>query len=132
MNIANVAQASTPTSFSAKTEGTAKVVSTVTSGNSLPDAIVNAVSSRTSEASITSPQPNSAELNVLVSQANETLQGRFSDLKFTVAEGTDIKVVRIEDKETGELIRQVPSEAMVAIARALEDAQRGMMLTEKV
>ncbi|VAX01582.1 hypothetical protein MNBD_GAMMA19-350, partial [hydrothermal vent metagenome] len=77
-------------------------------------------------------QPNTEELNKLVEQVNMTLQGRFSDLKFTVAEGTDINVVRIEDAETGELIRQIPSEAMVAIARALGEAQQGMMFEERV
>ncbi|MDT8384229.1 MAG: flagellar protein FlaG [Gammaproteobacteria bacterium] len=79
-----------------------------------------------------SAQPTSKELDQLVSQANVSLQARFSDLKFTVVNGTDINVVRIEDKETGELIRQFPSEAMVAIARTLDEFQRGTMLEEKV
>lgn len=81
---------------------------------------------------VSTPQPNTEELHNLVNQANTALQERFSDLKFTVAEGTDITVVRIEDTETGELIRQFPSEAMVAIARALGETQHGTMLEEKV
>lgn len=72
------------------------------------------------------------DLRTLVAQSNETLAGRFSDLRFSVAEGTDINVVRIEDSETGELIRQFPSEAMVAIARALDETIQGTMLKEKV
>ncbi len=106
--------------------------SPITSGNSLPDA--RQVRVRTEARQDVTPvsQPNTEELNKLVEQVNMTLQGRFSDLKFTVAEGTDINVVRIEDAETGELIRQIPSEAMVAIARALSEAQQGMMFEERV
>jgi len=104
-----------------------------TVGNSLPDAGKARV--RAEDPSSTSPvsPPSSEELDNIVAQANVTLQGRSSDLKFTVAEGTDISVVRIEDSKTGELIRQVPSEAMVAIARALDQAQRdrGMVFEEK-
>lgn len=76
-------------------------------------------------------QPSSAELRELVGQANEALQARFSDLKFTVDEGTDISVVRIEDSETGEVIRQFPSEAMLAIAHTLSDMKQGTVFEEK-
>lgn len=102
-----------------------------TVGNSLPDAGQVRVSAKAPQVANSAPPSSSEELNKLVEQVNVTLQGRSSDLKFTVAEGTDISIVRIEDAETGELIRQVPSEAMVAIARALDEAQRGMMLQEK-
>jgi len=106
--------------------------SPVTSGNSLPDARQVRVPTEARQDVTPVLQPNTEELNKLVEQVNMTLQGRFSDLKFTVAEGTDINVVRIEDAETGELIRQIPSEAMVAIARALGEAQQGMMFEERV
>ncbi len=104
----------------------------VTSGNSLPDARQVRVPIEARQDVTPVLQPDTEELNKLVEQVNMTLQGRFSDLKFTVAEGTDINIVRIEDAETGELIRQIPSEAMVAIARALDEAQQGMMFEERV
>ncbi|MCF6257917.1 MAG: flagellar protein FlaG [Gammaproteobacteria bacterium] len=106
--------------------------SPVTSGNSLPDARQVRVPIEARQDVTPVLQPDTEELNKLVEQVNMTLQGRFSDLKFTVAEGTDINIVRIEDAETGELIRQIPSEAMVAIARALDEAQQGMMFEERV
>ena len=77
-----------------------------------------------------SDQLSTAELRELVSQANETLLVSFSSLKFSIDEGTNINVVRIEDSETGELIRQIPSEAMVALARAIEERKHGAMLKE--
>ncbi len=106
--------------------------SPVASGNALPDTRQVRVRAETRQDVTPASPPNAEELNKLVEQVNMTLQGRFSDLKFTVAEGTDINVVRIEDAETGELIRQIPSEAMVAIARALGEAQQGMMFEERV
>ncbi len=76
-------------------------------------------------------QPSKEELRDLVTKANEAPLVRSSDLKFSVAEGADINVVRIEDSETGELIRQIPSEDMVALARALNEQRQGMVLEEK-
>jgi len=104
----------------------------VTSGNSLPDGRQVRVRAEARQDEAPVSQPNTADLNNLVEKVNMTLQGRFSDLKFTVAEGTDINIVRIEDAKTGELIRQIPSEAMVAIARALGETQQGMMFEERV
>ena len=138
MNVSNVTQLGSEAPSISKTTGMTSVSKSATGGNILPE--IGAVAVRSENPQVTgsasqnnpsSPQPDSKELHNLVDQANETLQGRFSDLKFTVAEGTDISVVRIEDTKTGELIRQVPSEAMVAIARALDEAQRGMMLEEE-
>lgn len=75
-------------------------------------------------------QPDIAELHNLVGKANEALPVNSSNLKFSVDEGTNINVVRIEDSETGELIRQIPSETMVALARALDEGDQGAMLKE--
>jgi len=76
-------------------------------------------------------QPGVEELRELVAIANEAPVVRSSQLKFSVEDGTDINVVRVEDSETGELIRQVPTEQMVALAKALEEQKQGAMLEEK-
>ena len=137
MNVVNVTQPGTVTPSVTKVGTTGESIPAA-QGNSLPELGRASVRSESGQdvgqvAQQNNPpsQPNAEELQNLVEQANVTLQSRFSDLKFTVAEGTDVSVVRIEDSETGELIRQVPSEAMVAIARALDQAQRGMVLEEK-
>ena len=137
MNISNVTQLGSEAPSITKATGNAGAGKSAASGNILPEIGKIAVRSENpqvtgsaSQKDTSPPQPDSKELHNLVAQANETLQGRFSDLKFTVAEGTDISVVRIEDTKTGELIRQFPSEAMVAIARTLDEAQRGMMFEE--
>lgn len=80
---------------------------------------------------VSDPAADTNELHAQVDKANEAMSMRFSNLQFTVAEGTDIPVVRIEDAETGELIRQIPSEEMVALSKALEELKQGMLLEEK-
>lgn len=144
MDVSNVSQTSSSSSSVATTVATTGTVRTQKSaavGNALPDAgQVRARSTAQPDAEVTSlqlkdlaasPQPDSKDLQNLVEQANHSLQSRSSDLKFTVAEGTDISVVRVEDKETGEVIRQFPTEAMVAIARALGEPQQGAILEEE-
>jgi len=134
MDVSNITKASlTTSSVSTVTGNSIARQSSMVSGNALPDARQVRVLRTEARQDMTPISPQNTEaLNKLVDQVNMTLQGRFSDLKFTVAEGTDINVVRIEDAETGELIRQIPSEAMVAIARALDEAQQGMMFEERV
>ena len=136
MDVSNVTQVAPSVAKVAGVTGTNKPVA---GGNALPDLgrvgvrlenLLSATPTSQQNDAVSTPQLNTEELHNLVDQANTVLQGRFSDLKFTVAEGTDIPVVRIEDSETGELIRQFPSEAMLAIAHALAESQQGMMLEE--
>lgn len=73
----------------------------------------------------------SEDLNLLVDRANESFSVKSSNLKFSVVEGTNISVVRVEDSETGELIRQFPSEEMVAFVKALDEMKQGAMFEER-
>lgn len=112
------------------------------SGNSLPvpvkaqdeKAVDNQHKSRkNSEQNESSPLvPSHEDLRELVAQANDTSLARSSRLSFSVAEDSEVQVVRIEDSETGELIRQIPSEEMLAISQALEEHMLGSILKEEV
>lgn len=133
MDISNLTQIASAAPSVTKVAGTSATTKSAPQGNSLPGLGQVPAAVETSASKETAAQLDSTELNNLVDKANETLQGgRFSNLKFTVAEGTNINVVRIEDTETGELIRQVPSETMIAIARAVDEALQGTMLKETV
>lgn len=128
MNIADINAALTSVgqrvSAVAKKAVDANVQKPLPEGKALPQA---------AHASATSTDyPAVEDLHSLVAQANNAPQVRASNLEFSVAEGTNIDVVRIRDSETGDVIRQIPSEAMVAIARALSEQSSGTMLEEKV
>jgi flagellar protein FlaG len=116
----------------------------VTRGNSLPESrqvrlrsegpqVENSASQLKPEERSKQPEEplSTEELHRIVDQANDALSIRSTNLKFMVAEGTDINVVRIEDSETGELIRQIPSEQIVALAEALEEFKQGTKLEEQ-
>lgn len=65
-----------------------------------------------------------------VQRANETVQVLRSNLQFTVDEATGIDVVKFIDIKTKEVIRQIPSEEMLALARRLDEI-KGLLIKDK-
>jgi flagellar protein FlaG len=58
-----------------------------------------------------------------VKAANDAVKAIKSELDFSVDEETGKTVVRVVEKQTGTLIRQIPSEEMLEIAKALDRLQ---------
>ena len=67
--------------------------------------------------------PSSAQLEKAVTHINQVLQQANRDLEFSVDKETSRVVVKVIDTETGELIRQLPSEETLAISRAIGTVQ---------
>lgn len=65
-----------------------------------------------------------------VKRANEAVHLLRSHLKFTVDESTGIQVVKFIDITTKEVIRQIPSEEMLALARRLDEVT-GLLIKDK-
>ncbi|MBL1275531.1 MAG: flagellar protein FlaG [Ectothiorhodospiraceae bacterium] len=132
MDISNLTTTNTVATSVAKPSGGGGANKLAAQGIILPETAAPVAGSETiAKSDNTALQPDTKELRNLVNQANATLQARSSDLKFTVDEASNISVVRIEDSDTGELIRQIPSKAMLAIAQALEEFTQGSVLEEK-
>ena len=53
-----------------------------------------------------------------------------NNLQFTVDEDTGIDVVKVVDTDTKEVIRQFPSEEILAIAKAIDQLQ-GLLVKDK-
>ena len=66
---------------------------------------------------------NTAEVRQAVSRINEIVQSKQRDLSFNMDEGSGKYVIRIVDTESGELIRQIPTEEVLAIATQLREFQ---------
>ena len=130
MDITNLTYGVSKDPVAAKTASVVSAANTAKQGNTLPVAGQEIASSDKSQNS--SNQLSSDELNQLVGQVNQSTLIQLSNLKFTVDEGTEKVVVRIEDRETGELIRQIPSEEMLAVAKALGESSQGTMFQETV
>ena len=78
-------------------------------------------------------EPNQPELDYAVSRLNEYIQNSRRDLYFSVDEGSGRVVVKVIDSETREVIRQIPSEEVIALAQDLGlKESAGMLLHTKV
>lgn len=70
------------------------------------------------------------QLNSAVKATKDFVGTVNSSLEFSVDDDTGSTVVKILDKETKEVIRQIPSEEMLSIAKAL-DTIKGLLLHQK-
>jgi flagellar protein FlaG len=76
-------------------------------------------------------QPSTEELRNAVATINKVFQQSNQALEFSVDTDTHRTVVKMVDTSTGELIRQFPSEATLAISRGIDQFQRGLLLTQE-
>ena len=83
------------------------------------------------ELSQTATASESAEsVRQAVEQANETLRRNSVGVEFSLDQGSGRVIVRVVDSETKETLRQIPSEQMLAISRAIDDL-RGLLITQE-
>jgi flagellar protein FlaG len=61
---------------------------------------------------------------------NKFVQGYASELNFSVDDDTGIGLVKVIDTQSKEVIRQIPSEEVVALAQSIEKLQ-GLLLRQK-
>lgn len=74
-----------------------------------------------------------ADVQQVVSRLANYVQSLRRDLQFSVDERSGKSVVRVIDSETGETIRQIPAEEILAISRALSQSMErteGMLLND--
>lgn len=75
-------------------------------------------------------EPTRAQLDTAVKDVNEFIQPINNALEFSVDDDTGQTVVKVIDKGTQEVIRQFPSEEMLAIARAIGQ-MKGLLVQQK-
>lgn len=78
-------------------------------------------------------QPTPAQLESEVGKINSALQrsNKNLELSISVDETTRKQVIRLTDKDTGDTLMQYPSEAVLAIARSIDEFQQGMLLKQQ-
>jgi len=114
-----------------KTSSSSTAVESVKPAASQPAPIVEAVKSvedaadQTAQAADTQkPQLSlvkQQELQASVSRINEFVQSVQRDLEFSVDDATGRQVISVIDRSSEEVIRQIPSEAVLAIAENIEN-----------
>lgn len=70
------------------------------------------------ETAVTPPSP--AQLGAALKDINKALENAASNLEFTVDDESHRTIVKVVDRQTGDVIRQMPSEEALQIARALD------------
>lgn len=61
---------------------------------------------------------------------NEFIESMTTDLSFSVDKDTNMTVVKVLERESGDVIRQIPAEEILEIAKAL-DALKGLIIRKK-
>jgi flagellar protein FlaG len=78
-------------------------------------------------------QPSAEQLKKATDSVNQAMRQSNQDLEFQFTMDNDTRktVVKVVDSRTGELIRQIPSKEMLAIARSIDQFQNGLLLSQK-
>jgi len=58
-----------------------------------------------------------------VTEINEYVQSVQRDLHFSIDDDSGLTIIRVRDKESGELIRQIPEDIFLSLAQNLKDNQ---------
>lgn len=72
------------------------------------------------------------DLSVVTQQINEFMRGMNRQLSFHLDEDLNRQVVSVVDRESGDVIRQLPSEEMLALAKKMADQMAGILLKTEV
>lgn len=78
----------------------------------------------------TTAEPSLAQVTEAVHNINKSLESLKQDLQFTVDSDSNRTVVKVVDQKTKEVIRQIPSEEALEIAKAL-DTVKGVLIRQK-
>lgn len=117
IEVRNTSLANQVTAQLASSNGAEKVQGRI-SGDKLPPTVVN---EKVVE-EVKSPLGRSPEaLEAAVASLNDFVQTVQRDLHFTVDDELDKTVIRVVDSHSGELIRQIPEDVFLDLARKLKE-----------
>lgn len=77
------------------------------------------------------PQELRRQLREATELLNRQMASNKRDLNFSVDEVTDKVVVTVKNSQSGEVVRQIPSEAALKLAQSLDD-MKGFLQDEKI
>ncbi|MGL5990452.1 MAG: flagellar protein FlaG [Plesiomonas sp.] len=73
-----------------------------------------------------------AELSAVTQQLNEFMRGMNRQLSFHLDEDLNRQVVSVVDRESGEVVRQLPSKEMLELAKKMADQMAGIFLDTEI
>lgn len=77
--------------------------------------------------------PSPEQLKIAAENISQAAHQSNQNLEFEFSMDTDTNksIVKVVNKQTGELIRQIPSEETIEIARSIDKFQRSLLLNQK-
>jgi flagellar protein FlaG len=88
-----------------------------------------AVSAVASKAPAAGTQPSRDDLHAAVKKINESMPPSAQSLQFSIDEDSKDIVVKVIDQSTKEVVRQIPTEEALEIAKSL-DKMRGLLIRQ--
>ncbi len=77
------------------------------------------------------PQPDATQIKAAVEKIQKALADSLNaNLNFSIDKDTGKTVIKVTDGQTGDLIRQIPSEEILALAKSI-DKMQGLLLQGK-
>ncbi|MEW6164231.1 MAG: flagellar protein FlaG [Pseudomonadota bacterium] len=95
-----------------------------------PSAAVKAALEAFQQASAPAQQPTKQQIHEAVEKIREVVTPAAQNLQFSVDEELGKTIIRVMDSSTHEVVRQIPSEEVVAISKALDKLQ-GLLLRQE-
>lgn len=97
----------------------------------LPQAAAKAAAGQQAAQPAAAP-PTPAQVQSAVDSMNKAMRQINSNLEFSIDHDTKKTVIKVVESQTGEVIRQYPSEEILAISRAIDQMQQqGVLLKQK-
>lgn len=76
-------------------------------------------------------EPNPTDLKQALKEVQTAINSVANDLRFSIDEDTGRTLIKIVDRQTDEVIKQIPSEELLRIAKALDKFQ-GLLVKQEV
>jgi flagellar protein FlaG len=76
-------------------------------------------------------QPTNAQIQSAVDKINQAMLQTNTGVEFSIDNNSRKAVVKVVDTQTGNTIKQFPSEQMIAISKSIDQFQKGLLLTQK-
>ena len=76
-------------------------------------------------------QPTPEQLKTAVDNINRAMKQSNSNVEFSIDKNTRQTVIKVVESGTGNVIRQFPSEEILAVSRMIDEAQRGVLVKQK-
>ena len=75
------------------------------------------------------PEPSLAAVRLATRQVEQAVRAQTNSLNFSIEQAAGKTLVKVTDSETGQVLRQIPSEEILSLSQVLNNVQ-GLLLSQ--